>query len=267
MPDPLERALADLAFGPAFCPTDDAAVDAWLERNAVPEADAAALRAGGLEQLLVYRSLARGNLREALRASIPRTMARLGAVFDEYFARYLAERAPRTHYLRDVTPDFIEFCAPGWATDDRVPRYALDLARHEAVQIDVGAMQTRPRDHAHEELALDSAVRFVEATRLMHYAFAVHRLSEDEADRTAPEQAPTSLLVYRSPDHEVRYLELTPWAAGLLSRLLAGAPLAVAVGEAANEADTPLDRNLLERTTRLLADLAERGALLGKALS
>ena len=69
----------------------------------------------------MYRELVRGNLREAIQLSIPRSMARLGALFDEYFDRFLVERAPRTHYLRDVTPELLEFCAPLWAGDARVP--------------------------------------------------------------------------------------------------------------------------------------------------
>lgn len=264
MPEPLERAMAELAFGPDRSWHEPGVLRAWLEQNEVPERDARAIERDGIEPLLVYRRLVRANLKEALGTTIPRTVARLGPVFDEYFARYLDAHGPRTRYLRDVTPDFLAFCAAAWPSDPRVPAHSLDLARHEAVQIDVGAQESRPPEREPEELSLEAPVRFVEAVRLMRYDHAVHRLSEDEADRSSPEPEPTALLVYRNPDHEVRYLELTPMAASILERLLAGTPLARAIQGAADEAGTPLSQNLLEATARLLSDLAERGALLGK---
>lgn len=255
--------MAELALGPEIDPGDGDAIRAWLARHDVPEADAQAIAADGLGPLLVYRRLVRGNLREALHASIPRTMARMGELFEDYFDRYLAERGPTTHYLRDLTPDFLSYCAPRFSRDDRVPPWMLDLARHEATQIDVGAMQAGQRDSEPAALDLSSPVRFIEAARLMRYEFAVHRLSEDEDDRTLPAAEPTSLFVYRSPDHEVRYLELTPLAAAILDQLLHARPLGEAIRRACDIAGAVIDQNLIERTARLLSDLAERGALLG----
>jgi hypothetical protein len=192
-------------------------------------------------------------------------VARLGDVFDEYFDRFLAERGPRTHYLRDVTRELLDFCEPLWTDDARVPAYMMDLARHENVQIEVGAMQTRPQGTEPGELDLERPVRFVEATRLMRYGFAVHRLTESLDDRSGPAEEPTALLVYRNPEHEVRYLELTPLAAAILTRLLRGEPLGGAVTGACRDGGATLDASVLEGTARLLADLGERGALLGAA--
>jgi hypothetical protein len=80
-----------------------------------------------------------------------------------------------------------------------------------------------------------------------------------------PEQSSVSLLVYRSPEHEVRYLELAPFAHALLSGLLLEQlALQAALVSAARRLGLPLDDELLTRAARLLADLAERGALLGK---
>jgi hypothetical protein len=63
----------------------------------------------------------------------------------------------------------------------------------------------------------------------------------------------------------VRYLELTPFAAGLLERLLEGQTLREAVEATAAAHGSLLEPSLLEATARLLADLAERGVLLGAA--
>ena len=232
------------------------------ERHELTAADSAALLES-FERLAVYRELVRGNLREALQLSIPRSMARLGPLFDEYFDGFLAEQAPRTHYLRDVTPELLAFAAPRWATDARVPAYLYELALHESLQIEVSALPSLPRGHVAAPLALERGVELSAALRLVQYHYAVHELPADEADRPPPAARAVSLLVYRSPEHEVRYLELTPLARGIVERLLAGDTLGGAVQGATAAEGSTLSEAVLAGAARLLADLAERGVVRG----
>jgi hypothetical protein len=190
-------------------------------------------------------------------------VARLGASFDETFAAFLAAKGPRTHYLRDVTGELLDYASELWQADPRVPRWAHDLARHEALRIEIGAMPVSPVTGERGELALDRALGFSEASRVVRYAYAVHRLPDDENDRSEPEEVPTALFVYRSPEHEVRYLELSPVAAAILERLRRGETLGGALQGACAELGVALGDAVLEGTARVLADLAERGALLG----
>jgi hypothetical protein len=257
----VERVLAELTLGP---PPDAARVSALCGQHDVSAEDAAAL-SDSLPRLAVYRELVRGNLQEALQLSIPRTVARLGALFDEYFDRFLAEQAPRTHYLRDVTPELLDFCAPRWVADARVPTYLLELARHEALHLQVSAMPTPPLGHVAAGLSLDHGVALSAAVRLVDYGHAVHELPEDEADRAEPAARAVSLLVYRSPEHDVRYLELSPLARGIAERLLSGDTLGGAVQGAAEAAGAPLTETVLSGAAQLLADLAERGVVWGPA--
>jgi len=262
----LEKALAELALAQDFSVDDDQALRAWLTRHRVSPVDTEHLIRQGPRRLLTYRRLVRGTLREAIELTLPRVVARLGPVFDEYFARFLAERAPRTHYLRDVTPEFLEFCAPDWACDARVAPYLLELADHEALQLEIAAMQARPKGHVADELELDAGVVFVDACRIVHYFHAIHELSESTEARETPRSESTWLFVYRNPDHEVRTLKLTPLAAAILSRLLElQETLRKAVLNACAEHEVPVTQDVLSGTATLLADLSERGALLGKA--
>jgi hypothetical protein len=87
----------------------------------------------------------------------------------------------------------------------------------------------------------------------------------DEAARDVPAREPTALLVYRDAEHEVRYLELSPLAAAILERLLAGSTLREAVLGGCGVLGHPVDGPVLEGTAALLADLGGRGALLGAA--
>ena len=265
MQEALESALAELTLGPGIAADDQASIDAWLARHRVSEPDARAL-ARDFPRLLVYRELVRGTLREALHATIPRTLARLGESFESYFAQFLEVSPPVTRYLRDLTPQFLRFALERWARDANIPAYLADLARHEALQVEVASLLALPKDHVPAELSLEHGVEFIDAVRLVHYTWAVHRLPDDESSRALPEQSGVSLLVYRSPEHDVRYLELGSFAHALLSGLLhEKLSLQAALLSAAERSGLPLDDELLTRSARLLADLAERGALLGKS--
>ncbi|HMJ14972.1 MAG TPA: hypothetical protein VK524_26345 [Polyangiaceae bacterium] len=162
----------------------------------------------------------------------------------------------------------MEFCEHEWKEDPRVPPFIADLARHESLCIEIGSLEGGGKPAAESALDLERGVTFIEAARIVEYAYAVHELSESETDQSEPAARATRLFVYRSPEHEVRYLELTPLAAAILKRLLnAKCNLRFALEDACREAGVALDAGVLEGTARVLSDLAERGALLGAAVA
>ncbi|AUX25001.1 hypothetical protein SOCEGT47_055420 [Sorangium cellulosum] len=256
---------------------------AWLERAGLTGPDLEAMAALPPGRLLLYRRLVRRGLTGAIRAEIPRTAARLGARFEADVARFFEEELPRSRYLRDVAFEFVAFAAPRWAEDPDVPSYLADLARHELVALAVACAEpdgaetvtpgasgpgasgpgTSGPGASGEELSLDRGARFQRAATLVRHEHAVHRLSADEAARDVPAREPVSLLAYRDAEHEVRYLELTPLAAEILGRLLAGEALGEAVVAGCAAQEHPVDGPVLESTAALLGDLAERGVLLG----
>ncbi len=262
MQQALEAFIERVVFGAEIQVTDPASVDELLRSLQVSELECQALRLQ-LPRAVVYRQLVQSTLREAIELAVPRLVQRMGGIFDEYLQKFLREAGPRTHYLRDVTAEFLDFSEPLWETDRRVPRWARDLARHEALRIEVAACRHSSFPDEPEELNLEAAVRFTESSRLMRYQYAVHELSAELSDRTEPEARPTDLFVYRSADHDVRYLELSPLAASILRNLLSHQPLGHAMSLAYADHRVELDELHLQSTALLLADLAERGALLG----
>ena len=106
-------------------------------------------------------------------------------------------------------------------------------------------------------------MRFSTSARLCRYEHAVHRLAAALDARDVPEQVPGGLLAYRDPDHEVRFLELTPLATAILERLLRGEPLGEAVVSACTAMGAVVDAAVTGSTAALLGDLLERGAILG----
>lgn len=215
------------------------------------------------QRLTIYRRLVRNSLEGVTYRLLPRTRARMGEAFDESFALFLEERAPRTHYLKDVPSEFLSWVQERWARDARVSPYLLDLARYELAHFEIGAMPRvgEPRDLA--DVALDRPLAFSSVARLMRVSTAVQLLGEDPEDRAEPEARACALLLYRDDAHAVRVLELGSLAYEALALMFDGAPLGEAVRGASTATKIELTDDLLAQFATLLADLGERGVLLG----
>jgi len=213
----------------------------------------------------VYRSLVRNGLAAVVLRMMPRTRARMNALcndrFDADMATFVDEVGPRTHYLRDVPAEFFAWAEARWRADATLPAYLVDLAAHELAAFAVAAAAS-VRACQPADLRLDRPLAFAESARLGRHEWAVHELPASEDAREEPARREVHLLAYRDEDHAVRWLELTPLAGAALARLLAGEPLGSAVERACAE-HSVAPAAVLADIARLLADLGERGVLLG----
>lgn len=249
---------------------DEIAADlrGYLERRGLaPEDVEAIVLSPG--RLALYRRLVRNNLVDVVRKMLPRTRARMNAAkegaFDAALDTFLGEVGPRTHYLRDVPSELLAWAAPRWRDDPTLPLYLADLAAHEIVAFAIAAAPAARESNAIDDVALDRPLVFLEAKRLARYSFAVHELAAAEDDLSAPTARDVSLLVYRDPENTVRFLDLTPLAAAILARLFDGEALGSAIPAACASLGAAATQQILADTAHLLADLGERGVLLGAA--
>jgi hypothetical protein len=258
----MQRAIADACLGGAEAGAAIASdLRAFLEARGVGPEDVAAILAAP-RRLAVYRSLVRNGLSSVVARILPRTRARLNRVcagrFDADFAAFVAERGPRTHYLRDVPFELFAWARPRWEADATIPGYLVDLASYELATFEVSTAGRNPDDNDRiVEVAPDRPLAFHESVRVLRYGWAVHELPADDAAAEEPAHGEVRLLAYRDAEHTVRWLELSPLAAALLERLTAGETLGAAIEGSAAQA------SVREDVARLLADLGTRGALLG----
>src|SRR5262249_15268470 len=112
------------------------------------------------------------------------------------------------------------------------------------------------------DITAERPLVFAEPKRLVALAWAVHLLDKGDL-RAEPDERPVTILAYRDAEHRSRFLELTPLAAAILERLFAGEPLGEAIVTACGASGHPLDDSVLAGAARLLADLGERGVLVG----
>lgn len=236
----------------------------FLESKGLDPADTEAILASP-PRLALYRRLIRNNLTGVTERMLHRTRARLDAVvrgaFESSFVAFLDEVGPRTSYLRDVPGEFLAWVLPRWSARLDLPPWLGDLALHELSEFQLAA---EPADAPPpvSEVALDRALVLRGPVRVLRYAFAVHELPAAESDRTEPRPEPTAVLGYRNAEHEVLYLKLHPALATLTEELLREVPLGDAVARAAAASSLSPDA-LLDPVARYLADLGERGVLLG----
>jgi len=237
----------------------------YLARHGIAKEDAEALLASP-RRLGLYRVLVRHNVVNVIGAMLERTRARLDhrvpGAFEEAVATFLAAQGPRTPHLRDVPSEFLAWMAPRWRADPRIPRWLADYAEYELVDFTIGVAPRPAPPPPLADVTADRALVFADPHVIVHLGWAVHLIgSEDLA--AVPEERPVSLLVYRDGEHKTRFLDLTPLASAILERLFAGRPLASAMTEACVAAGEPLDDAVLTGAAQLLADLGERGVLLG----
>ena len=261
----LQRAIADACLQAGAGEALAGDLRAFLEQRGVAAEDIEAIVAAPA-RLAVYRSLVRNGLAAVVVRMMPRTRAHLNAAIEDRFdadlGAFLDEVAPRTHYLRDVPAEFFAWVASRWRGDARVPEYLVDLAAHELAQFAVGAAVPSRAPERPADVALDRPLAFAESMRLVAYGWAVHELPADEDATGAPPRRDVQLLAYRDASHVVRWLELTPLAAAVLEHLAAGEALGSAV-ERACATFSAAPAAVLGDIARLLADLGERGVLLG----
>ena len=235
----------------------------FLAARPMGEADRDAMGRVDVERLLVYRSLVHNRMRNTIAEFLPRVVARIGSKrLTQDFAEFMHQRAARSPYLRDVPQEFVEWVTPRWLEDPAVDDYLVDLARHELLAQDVANDPAGGDLPTGEGVALEWPLRFDGAARLMSYGYAVHLLDKGTSD--APERRPIALLVYRDMKYKVRYLELTSFGAAILRRLMVEQmPVTAGLRAACSDLNTELDDDKLAIAAGLLADLADRGVMLG----
>lgn len=260
----LQAMMADACFGDSAAALEGD-LAAYLERHGIAKEDAEAILASPI-RLGLYRRLVRHNVVSVVGIMLERTRARLEAhvpgAFDRSVDAFLAEQGPRTPHLRDVPGELLAWAAPRWRKDERIPPWLADYAELELVDFTIAVAPRPAPPPPLADVTADRALVFADPRVIVHLAWAVHEVPASDV-HAAPARRDVHLLVYRDAQHATRILDLTPLASVILERLFAGRPLARAMVEACESSGHPLDDSVLGGAARLLADLGERGVLLG----
>ncbi len=261
-PTSWERAWSELIFG-REAPASDAELVGIYQRAGASEAELADALRQGFERFLVYRQLARDTLSAAIESSLPRSVECLGPRCEEFFSEFVAIEGPRSHVLRDVAEEFVAFAAESWRRDPSLPAYLTQLARYELGRVALAASEDDGAPVEGQALGLDSRLLFSRASRLDRFDWALLPYVEQAAAQGGPTPGPQSYLTYRKADFSLAALELNPFTFQLVQSWRDGQSLQDGLRSTASDHQIPLDDSLLADVAQLLADLVERGVVLG----
>jgi hypothetical protein len=223
---------------------------------------------GKPERWQAYRRMVRSRFYEVTGHAFERLIGVVGIErFRALVDLFLAEAPPRSPYLRDVPGELVAFVASAWdraGAAAALPEYALDLMRYEWAELDVGYSHQEVRASDVVPLVMDQRAVLSPAHRLLELGYAVHKLGTDGDDGQVT-HGPVSLCLYRDlKTHDVETLELTPVAFDILTGIeQENASLTDVVRNVTRTESVEVDVAFVEALSALLADLVERGVLLG----
>lgn len=248
----LQHTLLDLLVEPGAGEAFDAGPVAFGRvRGVIAPHDAALDRFK--DRLQIYRNAARGGIRDLLETFYPVTRARLrrSGAWESCVSDFIASRSIATPHYRDIIPAFVGWLsATGWGHAQWPDMLAV--AHFELLEFLVERWPDAPRPAGLKgQPGRDDRIVLDPATRIVQYACAAHRATEDDPHPVAD---PVYLLAFREREGAFQALELTAPTATLL---LKGQEITI------EEAATALDLGDLALVLALLQDLYDQEALWG----
>jgi hypothetical protein len=253
----------------------------WLDQQKVlrdvllspAPSDGALQRLGGqARRWLVYRRMVRARFADVLGEALERFRTVIGVEpFAALVERFLAASPPASPYLRDVPGEFLRFLEGLRGPEaEALPPFTLDLARFECAELELAhvpdeRVEVAPLD-MHLHAVLSPAARLLELDHDLSSVVAAPAPPVDVAEGAAPPpRRDWAICVYRdAKTNDVEFLELTAMAARIVRGIHRDeAPLVDIAKSAAAEAGAPIDSSFAGALGTLLADLVERGVIVG----
>lgn len=168
----------------------------------------------------VYTQIVFNNLESSVSACFPVCKRILGVrAWKRLVREFFAQHRCSTPLFRKIPEEFLQFLK----TAQDLPPYLYSLAHYEwielAVAVDDVEVDADRIDPAGE--LLDSEPVFAPAMALLSYDYPVHQISPRNKPAEPLAQS-VHLLVFRNAEDNVRFIELNPITAKLLSRLQNG---------------------------------------------
>lgn len=221
-------------------------------------------------RMAVYREIFYNNIRGFLASNFPVIRKLLDDKRWHALCRgFFAEHRSHTPLFPELPREFLRYLQDRRGIRDADPPFLLELAHYEWVEL---ALMLD--EHEIDELPvspggdlLDGVPVVSPLAWMLIYDFPVHRIRPDYQ----PEQPPadrTHLVVYRDRDDKVRFLELNPVSARLISLLKenSGRTGLECLEIVAGELGHPDPATVIQAGRQALEDLRQRDILLGTRL-
>jgi hypothetical protein len=218
-------------------------------------------------RMAIYRELVFNNVASLLSTNFPITREILdGQRWEGLVRAFFIQHRCTTPLFHELGQELLTYLQEARAGDLKLPPFLLELAHYEWVELALDISDEEPDPSlADPNGDLMAGVPVVSPLAWnLSYRFPVHRIGPGNQPE-APPAEPTHLVVYRTRDGRVEFLEINAVTQRLLQLLKEDpAPTGLgAVTRIAEELRHPRPEHVIEAGRGLLGDLRRRGILLG----
>lgn len=212
------------------------------------------------QRMAMYRELFFNNIDSFLSANFPVLRAILNdrqwfELGQDFFAKHIS----RSPHFSEIPEEFLDYLQNERDSSEDFP-FMLELAHYEWVEMALSiAKEIVPANHQSLDNLLNLRIRLSLLAWPLAYQYPVHKISPDFLPETAPEQA-TFLVVYRNPDDEVNFIEITPITYRLLEIIQQHEQVLVTdcLKQVAEEMHHPNPEMIMADGLQILKELAEK---------
>lgn len=216
------------------------------------------------QRMAMYRELFFNNIDSFLSVNFPVLRAILNdRQWFELGQDFFAKHASQSPHFSEIPEEFLDYLQNERDSADDFP-FMLELAHYEWVEMALSiAKETVPADHPNLDNLLYQRIRLSPLAWPLVYQYPVHKISPAFLPETAPEQA-TFLIVYRNPDDEVNFIEITPITYRLLEIIQEHGEVLAAdcLKQVAEESKHPNPDMIMAGGLQILKELAEKTVIL-----
>jgi hypothetical protein len=214
-------------------------------------------------RIQLYRRLVYKNLENFLLSCFPVLREVLGERrWSRLIHGFLANHWSSSPFFHEIPDEFVQFLQQEGSIPDRYPKFLLELAHYEWVELALSVSTEQPdRDLIDPEgCVLEQRPVLNPVLANLSYAWPVHRI----APRTRISPNDTYLLVFRDAFDEVKFIEINTFTSRLIQLLEPAERTGrEALEIVARESGHPSPEAVMEGGLKVMHDLKASGALLG----
>jgi hypothetical protein len=212
------------------------------------------------QRMAMYRELFFNNIDSFLSANFPV----LRAILDdrqwfELGQDFFAKHASQTPHFSQIPEEFLDYLQNERVNSADFP-FLLELAHYEWVEMALSiAKEIVPANQPSPDNLLSQRISLSPLAWPLAYQYPVQKISPDYLPETAPEPA-TFLVVYRNPEDEVNFIEITPITYRLLEIIQEHEQVSAGdcLKQVAEESKHPSPDMIIAGGLQILKELAEK---------
>lgn len=209
-------------------------------------------------RLAVYKKAVFNNIVESISICFPVCQAVVNKrAWQKLMREFVATYAAGSPIFREIPQQFLLFLEP----IENVPAYFKQLAHYEWVELAIHSQQTQTVVKSEQTDLLYEKPILAAALMLLEYDYPVHQISAKFKPKLTHK---TNLLVFRNPNFEVKFIEVSPVTYRLLQLIkehdLTGEQ---ALTQLAKEIEHPDVSMIIQFGLGILTDLANQQAIIG----